>query len=32
MEELKNDDVHLGIATRIVNIFSQGHPENPYIS
>ena len=32
MEELKNDDVHLGIALRILYIFSKDHPENPYIS
>jgi hypothetical protein len=32
MEELKNDDVHMVIAMRILNIFSQDHPENPYIS
>jgi hypothetical protein len=32
MEELKSDDVHMGIAMRILNIFSQDHPENPYFS
>jgi hypothetical protein len=32
MEELKNDDVHMGIALRILNIISKDHPENPYIS
>ena len=31
MEELKNEDAHMGIANRILNIFLQDHPSNPYM-